>query len=71
MSIQSIKIKIGDTIHEMTVKEAKALKEALDDIFPQRMPQWVPPQRLELPPTWVAPTPYTDPLKPYCTTTAP
>jgi hypothetical protein len=71
MSIQSIKITIGNETKELTIKEAKALKDALDELFPQRMPQWVPPGKLE---TWPAPVspmplgPYVDPLKPYCTT---
>jgi hypothetical protein len=71
MSIQSIKIKIGNETKELTIKEAKALKDALDELFPQRMPQWLPPAHIEtrpLPiPQWIPPNPHVDPLKPYCT----
>jgi hypothetical protein len=41
MSIQSIKIKIGNETKELTIKEARELKDALDDLFPQRMPQCI------------------------------
>jgi hypothetical protein len=75
MSIQSIKIKIGNETKELTIKEAKALKDALDELFPQRMPQWLPPAHIEtrpLPiPQWIPPNPHVDPLKPYCTTSLP
>ena len=40
MSIQSIKIKIGNETKELTIKEAKALKDALDELFPQRPLHW-------------------------------
>jgi hypothetical protein len=71
MSIESIKIKIGNETKELTIKEAKALKDALDNLFPQRMPQWIPSvTKSDTIPTWFPPNPFVDPMKPYCTATA-
>jgi hypothetical protein len=71
MSIESIKIKIGNETKELTVKEAKELKDALDELFPQRMPQWIPSVTKSNPiPAWVPPNPFIDAMKPYCTATA-
>lgn len=70
MSIQSIKIKIGNETKELTIKEAKALKDALDELFPSKLrtdPTWFSKTITPIQPTWVPPTPYTDPFKPYCT----
>jgi len=71
MSIQSIKIKIGNETKELTVKEARELKDALDELFPRHTPQWIPPHTVTPSlPTWIPPSPFTDPLKPYCTITS-
>lgn len=64
MSIQSIKIKIGNETKELTIKEAKALKDALDELFPQRTLQWMPPAHVydypsKLPPNF-------DPMRVTC-----
>lgn len=70
MSIQSIKINIGDETKELTIKEAKALKDALDELFPAKArvdPTWFSKTITPIQPIWAPPTPYTDPLKPYCT----
>ena len=71
ISIESIKIKIGNETKELTVKEARELKDALDDLFPQRMPQWVPSvTKSDTIPIWFPPNPFVDPMKPYCTANA-
>jgi hypothetical protein len=69
MSIQSIKIKIGSETKEITIKEARELKDALDELFPQPAMRWFPPSYIKEYPTpgWIQPAPHTDPLKPYCT----
>ena len=83
MSIQSIKINIGNETKELTLEEARDLKNSLDEFFENRSikesldklidkyrPYWIPPCTVA-PSTspWIIPQ--YDPMKPYCTTIAP
>jgi hypothetical protein len=66
MSIESIKIKAGSKVYELTLNEARELKSALDDIIPSKQ-TFIPHGPIYTLPSPPPPPPQFDWWKPTCT----